>query len=81
MANNYPKGFKIKIAERDNKLCCLCRKSGYELHHIHFGNLRKGRVHEEKEVVLLCRTCHEWCHKHKKRSIELCEKYINYIYK
>jgi 5-methylcytosine-specific restriction endonuclease McrA len=45
---------KKKIYKRDNYTCQICRKSGYDIHHIDYN---KSNC-KDKNLICLCRRCH-----------------------
>jgi 5-methylcytosine-specific restriction endonuclease McrA len=52
---------KRRVRERD-KVCRVCRKPGYDVHHIEFRS--RGGEDSMANCVLLCRQCHGDAHGH-----------------
>jgi len=53
------KSFKIWYYKNYSKTCFCCNGDGKELHHIRYDNLFRE---SEKDVVCVCRECHEEIH-------------------
>ena len=54
------KKLREHIIERDDGLCRVCGRQANDIHHIMF----KSHVgaDNEKNLIALCRECHEWAH-------------------
>jgi len=53
------KTFRNNYFKRNRNICYCCNEFGYELHHIRYDNLFRET---DKDVVCLCRKCHEKIH-------------------
>lgn len=61
--------FRNFISERAFDTCQICHKAHIsEYHHLFFGSY--GADKDDRTLIGVCRKCHEWCHKHKKKSQE-----------
>lgn len=66
MARDIPARARKRVRERDNNQCQYCGRPGEQLHHIIFRSHASPRwVHDERNLVLLCRECHDRAHNHK----------------
>lgn len=45
---------KTKIRQRDNFTCEICKKNGYDVHHINYDKQQS----DSKNLITLCRSCH-----------------------
>jgi hypothetical protein len=49
---------RLSVKHRD-KVCVACGQPGTEVHHLHYRNWKKEPL---KDLVLLCRSCHQLQH-------------------
>lgn len=60
---NKTKNYK-QVAERDNSLCRVCGKPSSDIHHIVYRS--HGGTNDIRNLIALCRGCHDNAHKDEK---------------
>ena len=50
---------RTEVLKRDNNICVNCKNPGYDVHHKHYKNWGNEQL---KDLITLCRTCHEQWH-------------------
>jgi hypothetical protein len=50
----FSEELKTKIRKRDSFLCYICKKHGYDVHHIDYNKINNL----EENLITLCRSCH-----------------------
>jgi len=64
LEKNALHNYKMDINFFANHTCQLCKKAqGQDHHHPYFG--RQGADRDDRVLVLVCRSCHNECHKEK----------------
>ena len=55
---------RLKIMERDNYTCCICRnnKKPLNVHHGYYEKGKKAWEYEDKSLWTLCEDCHKETH-------------------
>ena len=74
-SKRLPKELYNEVAERDNYTCQLCGWGGeaIHLHHISYGS---SRVHDNKNLIVLCYRCHDLVHSNKRKYKPILEDII-----
>lgn len=54
-------------------VCQICGKApSDDAHHVRYGCY--GADKDDRKQIAVCRACHDWCHEHKRESIEKYEE-------
>ena len=53
----------------EHPMCQICGAQAVEAHHVIYGCYK-----DDRKQISVCRACHQWCHAHKKKSIEKYER-------